>query len=223
MTLSWCINQSIAQGERFYGGVGQGYTMSDTGLDAIILPVAWKSFTVSQSNDYITLYWATREEINNDYFIIQRSADGLNFNDVGKVSGAGNTSIAQRYSALDRNPHFGQNYYRLKQVDYDGGFDLSEMRSIYFNPDAHANRLRIDCVINGVRYPVWLEHRGMEGLLTLRLIDIMGKVRYSRQLPSDQLNLTDPFIMINKPLATGIYSLVFTGSGSKATKKILVR
>jgi hypothetical protein len=197
--------------------------MSGTGLGGIVLPVVWAEFNVRQKDASVLLEWSTSEEINNDHFIIQRSVDGINFEDVGKVMGAGNTSEKQQYTALDKNPHFGMNYYRLKQVDYDGGFDLSVLKSVYFDPVSKTNQMKVACLINGHQYPVWIDDQSKEGAVTMRLINIGGQVLYSRQLSAGQMSDGNPAITIDKSLNTGIYTLVLTGSGIQTAKKILVR
>ncbi len=75
----------------------------------------------------IELQWTTASELNNDYFEIERSTDGNIFKDIGRVKGNGTSSLVERYSFIDDSPHFGKNYYRLKQVDFDGVFSFSKI------------------------------------------------------------------------------------------------
>lgn len=78
------------------------------------LPIELVSF--EKEGDY--LLWTTATEQNNDYFIVEKSDDGINFYEIGEVSGAGNSSIAQSYEFYDETE--GTAYYRITQVDYDG-------------------------------------------------------------------------------------------------------
>jgi hypothetical protein len=64
---------------------------------------------------------------------VLRSLDGRSWQPIGFVSGAGNTEEVQQYRYLDHEPQRGVNYYRLRQLDLDGGFDYSEVRSIRFD------------------------------------------------------------------------------------------
>jgi hypothetical protein len=66
----------------------------------------------------IVLNWTTESEINSDYFVIQRSTDGVLFNDIAYVTGSGTSAYAHHYSYVDSTPGNGYNYYRLLQVDY---------------------------------------------------------------------------------------------------------
>lgn len=90
-----------------------------------ILPVTLTSFTVTPKGAYNQLAFATATELNNDYFEIQRSANGKDWQPIGNIKGAGTTEQARNYQFTDRSPLAGLNYYRLKQVDFDGAFEYS--------------------------------------------------------------------------------------------------
>jgi hypothetical protein len=87
------------------------------------LPIELLSFSGAQQDAFVALKWETAAEINNDFMAIERSSDGINFREIGKVKGAGTTSEVQYYEFLDRQPLTGINYYRLRQVDFDGAFE----------------------------------------------------------------------------------------------------
>lgn len=96
-----------------------------------ILPVEWGIFTAELVNkNEVQLFWTTHSEINNNYFQIERSIDGVNFEVIGFVEGYGTTDINNEYDYLDTDPFFGKNYYRLKQVDLDGAYEYSVVRTI---------------------------------------------------------------------------------------------
>ena len=84
------------------------------------LPITLLSFNANYSNDAVQLAWSTAAEINNNYFTVSRSADGVNFTTLGKVKGAGNSTEKEDYSYTDLTALDGVNYYRLQQTDYDG-------------------------------------------------------------------------------------------------------
>ena len=79
------------------------------------------------------LDWATSYEVNNDYFNIERSNDGANFNSISTIYGAGNSAQNLSYSAIDDKPLNGISYYRLRQTDYDGETSYSNLKAIEFN------------------------------------------------------------------------------------------
>ncbi len=69
---------------------------------------------------YPEINWSTLVEINSDYFEVERSKDGRDFQPVGRISSKGNSQTTQHYSFEDVNAPAGKNYYRLKQIDRDG-------------------------------------------------------------------------------------------------------
>ena len=80
----------------------------------------------------IHLSWSTATEHNNDYMAVERSADGMKFEELGRVKGAGTTEEPQEYTFVDENPIRGLNYYRLRQVDFDGAFEYHKTISVLF-------------------------------------------------------------------------------------------
>jgi hypothetical protein len=80
------------------------------------------------------LTWVTFVEVNNNYFELQRSADGITFETIGIVNGQGNSTVQQHYTYIDTTYQAGINYYRLRQVDYDGYAEFSNTIAIYVKP-----------------------------------------------------------------------------------------
>jgi len=95
------------------------------------LPIKLLDFTaVLINNESVKLDWQTVSEINNDYFTIEKSKNGYEFEELIKIDGAGKSSTLLRYSTFDNDPYFGVSYYRLKQTDFDGKFEYFDVRSI---------------------------------------------------------------------------------------------
>jgi hypothetical protein len=84
------------------------------------LPVELVSFTGICDNNNVLLEWQTASETNNDRFVLQRSSDMQEWEDLSNISGAGNTNENTFYDFTDRNPLKGESYYRLKQIDFNG-------------------------------------------------------------------------------------------------------
>lgn len=99
------------------------------------LPVELVDFEAQRDFRNIELSWKTATESNNDYFAVERSEDGIDWNLIGKVDGAGNSTDLQSYNYLDTEDPSLTLYYRLKQVDFDGAFTYSETRVV--NPDGN--------------------------------------------------------------------------------------
>ncbi|WP_020534061.1 LamG-like jellyroll fold domain-containing protein [Lewinella cohaerens] len=98
----------------------------------VALPIELLSFNAHLENDItVKLHWQTASEINNEYFTIERSINGVDWEELMKLNGAGNSTKLLNYSAVDDSPYLGMSYYRLKQIDFDGRFGYSQIRSIY--------------------------------------------------------------------------------------------
>ncbi len=91
----------------------------------IQLPIELLDFRAAQVGEAVRLDWVTATEHNNDHWLVQRSRDGVDFEDVERVEGAINSNTTLFYSITDVHPWNGPNYYRLKQVDTDGSISFS--------------------------------------------------------------------------------------------------
>jgi len=94
------------------------------------LPIELLAFDVKPDGNSVHAVWLTATETNNDHFILERSKDAINFESAGRVDGAGNSNEVLEYSFTDAEYYFGVNYYRLKQVDFDGQYSYSEIRTV---------------------------------------------------------------------------------------------
>ena len=92
-----------------------------------VLPIELTSFTADCDGTVSHLQWTTASERNNDYFIIEHSDDAVNFSEIARVAGAGNSIEQLDYTYNDYSVNGGENYYRLVQVDYDGTRSASEI------------------------------------------------------------------------------------------------
>lgn len=106
------------------------------------LPIELLYFKGSGYNSDNVLHWSTASEDNNDYFTIEKTKDGIDWEVVNKKPGAGSSSNQLYYSSVDENVESIINYYRLKQTDYDGRFKYSDIISI----DNRNNRASKDVV-----------------------------------------------------------------------------
>jgi hypothetical protein len=95
---------------------------------SIVLPVELSTFQVSCVNQSQLITWTTASENNNNYFVVEKSADGVNWQEMEKVLGSGNSNNTREYAASDDRP-FENTYYRIKQVDYDGESNYSQVTS----------------------------------------------------------------------------------------------
>ncbi len=186
-----------------------------------ILPVELVFFNATAVKNGIELSWQTAYEENNDYFTIERSVDGINFEEVKKTVGAGNSTTLISYSEIDYNPIIGTSYYRLKQTDYNGDFSYSDLTSVYFNSNPFEE--------NGMKvYPspykggeLILENLNIEtdSPICIKIISINGQILYKQHdiIPS---NNKLAFVPTNK-LTKGLY-IITLQTGNKLLKSKLI-
>ncbi|HLO56823.1 MAG TPA: BspA family leucine-rich repeat surface protein [Saprospiraceae bacterium] len=119
----------------------QGWTISGDAPSGVacdaILPIELISFEAIQKNDIAHLKWQTLHEVNNDVFIIEYSKDGTQFQTIRTVCSQGDATTMQEYTYEHNNLHAGQQYYRLKQIDFDGKYSYSNIESIQIKSDAN--------------------------------------------------------------------------------------
>lgn len=96
----------------------------------VSLPIELISFIGTTQNNVNTLMWVTASERNNDYFTLERTFNGTDFEVIANISGAGNSQEMNEYTVIDPINDASLNYYRLKQTDYDGKFIYSDLISI---------------------------------------------------------------------------------------------
>lgn len=182
------------------------------------LPIELLSFTATTKSNYIELNWVTASEINNDYFDVERSLDGINFTSISTINGAGNSIKNLSYSTIDYAPLRGWSYYRLKQTDYDGKTSYSNIVTekfiklndfkIYPNPNS------------GEVFYCQISNNDAKVLVVLR--DMMGHEYYSKVLVTNQngedLYSIDP----SQKLDPGTYSVTATSNNKVYQKKLVV-
>lgn len=110
------------------------YTVSgqlDATLLCVALPIELLSFQATAlKGGSVRIDWQTSSETDNDYFTIERSVDGLNWETVSRVEGSVRSSSVLSYQSIDPSPYPGLSFYRLKQTDLDGQFETSPLRSV---------------------------------------------------------------------------------------------
>jgi hypothetical protein len=129
---------------------GPTATLKGFSVTTLPLPVELIQFSALKQTDGVLLNWTTASEINNDYFDIERSINGIDFEQIGRLAGSGTTSEIRKYSFTDRETR-SSSYYRLKQVDFDGAFEFSPFIKYSVNAEMTIVRETADeWVVNGI-------------------------------------------------------------------------
>ncbi|MCE7067362.1 FG-GAP-like repeat-containing protein [Dyadobacter sp. CY326] len=122
------------------------YANSSVLADPSVLPVELISFNAKAIERQVDLTWETATEVNSDYFELQRSLDGKDWEQLGLVYSSGDSKHANSYSFIDFKPEIGLNYYRLKMVDRDKTFAYSSIKSV--NVEGKETRVFPNPVLN---------------------------------------------------------------------------
>jgi 1,4-alpha-glucan branching enzyme len=198
---------------------GEYYVFTNVNLRSTALPVNWVSFTATaQNNKTVLLNWSTATEINNDHYVVERSADGKLFNAIGTVSAGSAPTSLQQYNFTDAMPINGTSFYRLQQVDKDGSFSYSTIQTVRIN-NVSADKWIV--YPNPVNSATALFAQAYINTLQLTLTDASGKVLYSNYYN----NVTNGQ-RIDIPvqgLAKGLYLLKVTTDKSVKTDKLIIQ
>ena len=188
---------------------------------APVLPVELAYFKAEVTKSAtVNILWETASEINCDYFSIERSNNGTDFESISTVKGSGNTSSSVRYSYIDDNPHSPVSYYRLKEVDFDGKSQTFQVISVNVKP-----------VSEMVVYPNPVQ-AGQSATLTIpaytektlrvSVVDMQGKKIFS-QIVEKETDLDNMIHLVTgKFPAAGTYFITASGITDTHMKKIIV-
>jgi hypothetical protein len=149
------------------------FSVFGSGADISTLPVTWLDF-IGAENKFgeVVLDWSTVAEKHNDKFEIERSIDGKNFEELGVIQGSGTTTVISKYRYIDQFPIKGLGYYRIKQIDFDGKHDYSEMLAIKLGS---GQLLTMEVFPNRTFGKVNLRVGGTPGVYQLMVMDMMGR------------------------------------------------
>ncbi|RRB02025.1 hypothetical protein [Larkinella rosea] len=194
----------------------------ETSVGASPLPVTISSFTVKAANKHAVLEWATSSEKNNAFFEVQHSTNARDFDVLGKVAGHGTTFETHQYRFLQEYPDQSTvHYYRLRQVDTDGKYEFSTIRSLTFDGYVGIElKLSTNPVTNGV-VKAYVDYGdvNLANQASLNLIDNAGRVVSRQDVLLEKGRNTVQFPGVS--LHTGIY--VITLQNASLTQPRLVK
>ena len=187
-----------------------------------LLPVELLDFTAQANDNKVLLSWSTVSELNNEYFEIFHSSDGVEFTSIGTVDGSGTTNELIEYALTHNDPALGDNYYQLKQVDFDGTETLHDIIKVYNdyqratmdvtvypNPASSENlNLRISTGDNHTS-------------INVRIVDLNGRIHYQRTF-NGSLSL-DERVQPEFRMIPGIYYMIVQQGDLIKKQKIVIR
>ena len=179
-----------------------------------ILPVSLSSFSAKKDKQQAEVNWETVAELYNKGFYIERSADGMHFEQLGFVASKahdGKSTNKLTYSFTDNNPLYGKNIYRLQQVDVDGKVSYSKQAVVFFD----AGNSALSLYPNPASQTVSVIAASTE---KVTIYDIMGKninVPINKQVGTQMLDV--------RSLPNGQYIIHITSNTETKVNKLTIK
>ena len=190
-----------------------------SGAGETALPIELLSFEAKTQGRSVELIWASATEINNDFYTLERSFDGQNFEMVTTIEGAGNSSERIDYKFSDTPNYYGSIFYRLTQTDFDGAFEQFSAVRVVFEPEMRSQRLYPSVATAGQRIRIenfWgNEIKGIQ----LTLTDLIGRTT----LPVENLTINHQVQFGTANVAPGIYILKGSINGIPVSSRLVLR
>ncbi|MDQ6813400.1 MAG: M12 family metallo-peptidase [Bacteroidota bacterium] len=181
------------------------------------LPVNWVTFTGNKNNDKtVGLEWTVANQIDNQYYNIEKSADGVNFNYIGKVE-AQTSPAKQQYLFKDVKPYTGDNFYRLKQVDKDGRYSYSKVIKLSFDASPEQYMVYPNPAIDKSTIRVLADTKQ----LSIQLTNALGKTVYKRS--TESVKAGQAFEIPVKGFGKGLYILTLLSEKGITNEKIVIQ
>jgi Secretion system C-terminal sorting domain len=186
------------------------------------LPVELISFSAVKDGNTALLKWATASEKNNDYFTLEKSQNNFAFVEVGRVNGYGNSTTKREYQFIDDHPFNGTSYYRLRQTDFNGEFEV--FQPVMLNFEGELEEFKISSVapnpfVNELRVNVF-SPSGMNAEIII--YNSMGNTSYRQQIALNSgSNGID--ISMDSDLPPGIYFLKLSTADKSTEPFKLIR
>ena len=184
----------------------------------IVLPVELTDFSGVALQDKIQLSWQTASEYNNSGFEIEHGNDARNWTTIDFVKGEGTTFEQQSYSLIHSSPHQGLNYYRLKQLDFDGQFTYSPIISVNHQSDLS----HISLFPNPVRHVVTLHlQTDFTGKGAVHLYGPLGQLVQRHMFLGEGIKTNYSFDLDG--LAAGVYLAIVQIGPKKWEERLVVK
>jgi hypothetical protein len=226
LSSSGLVNQVVQPNQQFYFAWSYSVTTGGNtdnapayGIDAITiepnvaLPISLVKFTADKFAEKVKVQWTTATEINNDKFIVERSADGKNFEFVSELSGAGNSKELNAYETIDETPFKGTSYYRLTQYDFDGAHETFSPVAVSMKQGALSMELG-----ESTEQGAWSIYSPENTEAIFTLTDLNGRIVYT-----EKINLIEgyqPYSFNALQINSGIYLARLSTNTSVLTKKL---
>ncbi|MFO8067401.1 MAG: T9SS type A sorting domain-containing protein, partial [Bacteroidales bacterium] len=190
------------------------------------LPVEFLFVDAYLENDFVILDWATATERNNDFFTVERSRDGVNFETVAVIPSKadfGYSNVVLNYSATDTSPLNGVSYYRIKQTDYDGEYDYSNIVSIHYQKQGDASLTLYPNPNRGNDFHLALNGFSNYENVVILINDLYGKTVHTEFVNADNNGMLNRNIRPYNKLTPGIYVVTVSSASAKFNARMVVQ
>lgn len=219
--LSWTTGEPVSGS--FNPGGGSIMTAGfEQPLPPGTYPVEWLDFRVSWQGDAALLEWTTGEEINNHYFVIERSVDGSLFMQTDTIMATSNPGLRNSYQTLDPEVgslHMPVIYYRLRQTDLDGAYSFSNILLLNIHPDAAFTAFIYPNPTSDV---VYFRDRQPDGQpLSLQILNTRGQIVRKLSISREDARQDVPVSLSG--LASGLYYLKAMKGEDQISFRLILR
>ncbi|WP_107040339.1 YDG domain-containing protein [Brumimicrobium mesophilum] len=183
------------------------------------LPIELTAFEVTcdEESQAVNINWTTGSELNSSHFILEKSRDAKNWNEVAEVNAAGNSNSEINYREIDSNPWNGITYYRLRQFDFNG--DMQEFDPISTSCTTGESAAMVYPNPSNGDFTVEVNWSGNSVNTPIHILDLTGKV-----VLQQEVNLKEGVKQVHfnqKDLQAGTYLIVFTNTDLKPIRMII--
>lgn len=192
------------------------YTIGTKNYNVSPLPINLVSFDASRILDKVALSWATFGEKENDRFIIQKTKNGLDFEEVVVVPGAGTNSGLLKYNQTDYTPYEGVSYYRLAHVSKSGKVEYSQLVAVDFDTTKYGS-IKAYCDMNG---KAGISFVGLDGDVVVSVNDLDGKLLHTEIITNIS---NDTFYPLKLSTVSGMYIISARQADKVYSQKIIIK
>ncbi len=207
-----CISQSVC-GTIVSGVYVPSFSPFTFGIPLVSLPIELLDISAELEGNKADVKWTTATEKNTDYFIVEKSDNGIDFNEMGQTKAAGNSTSVKKYKLYDNNLSEGITYYRLKSIDLDDAYTHSKIVSVEYTLTDQTVRL----FPNPTNSKLYVNALSVSQLKDIKITDVSGL-----QLKSEIVQYNNTTYEISmEHLSEGIYFIEFMYKNKKRTEKVI--
>jgi hypothetical protein len=193
------------------------FTLVESGAALPITLLTFNAIWADERQSAALVSWSTASEQDNDFFVVERSADGQIWQALGQVEGAGNSIHTNNYQFTDEQPLIGVSYYRLRQVDFDGTINYTHVVSL----KKEINGAAISVYPNPAGNQFQIAFEGFESpSANINILDNAGRTILT--LSNDVINNPVQIIQTTN-FQSGVYYIQVVSDKESFMKKIVVK